>query len=191
MRKLTKKEKLAAELLGLTEEEFGNLKTAQDQNDNIREAQAILLFVEKPDEFIHKKCDNCHEFFLTSYQFVTVCSTNCRVESLEKLGVIWNPMHTADERWKRAQIPTEYSIPPKALEVLLAIAKSQDHSNPIDSQELGPLPRIYSPVYESHESLASTVQQYNGAHKDQEPSPPQLTLYELRAEQELRRLFPL
>lgn len=190
MRKLTKKEKLAAELLGLTEEEFGDLKTAQDQNDNMREAQAVLLFVEKPDEFLHKKCDNCKKYFLTSYQFVTVCSTKCRVESLEKMGVIWNPMHTADERWKRAQIPTEYSIPPKALEVLLTIAKSMDHSSPtVESEQVSDKESFLYP--ELAELISNTAQQYNDAHKDPEPLPPQLTSAELKAEQELARLFHL
>lgn len=116
-----------AQLLGIDPETVQSLRDTQTADDKIREAQAVLLFVEKPDAFISKKCDTCHGQFLTTYQFVSVCSTECRIKALEKIGISYNPLHTPEERWKRTQIPTEYSIPPKALQLLLALATEQQH----------------------------------------------------------------
>lgn len=122
-------EKIAL-LLGITPEAVQSMRDTEDADYKAREAQAVLLFIEKPDAFISKKCDWCHGQFLTTYQFVSVCSTNCRIKSLEKIGITWNPLHTPEERWKRSQIPTEYSIPPKALEVLLALSAEQQQNTP-------------------------------------------------------------
>lgn len=132
MKESTKQErhnKRLAQLLGMNPEDVQALRSKEDADDKVREAQAILLFVERPEAFISKKCDNCHGQFLTTYQFVSVCSTMCRISSLERIGVEWNPLHTPEERWKRSKIPTEYSIPPRALQTLLQLAQSQAVQN--------------------------------------------------------------
>lgn len=123
--KKARQNKSIAALLGISPDEVAAMRAKDEADDVMREAQAIFLFLEKPEAFINKKCDECHSFFLTTYQFVSVCSTTCRIKSLEKIGIDWNPLHTPEERWKRAQIPTEYSIPPKALQTLLQLAASQ------------------------------------------------------------------
>jgi len=135
----------------------------------MREAQAIFLFIEKPEAFIQKKCDTCHNFFLTTYQFVSVCSTACRIKSLEEIGIDWNPLHTPEERWKRSQIPTEYSIPPKALQILLELAREQkvlDHANQV-AVNAGEHQQLYG----QPASLPSTDQSYSDAPKLQLVSP--------------------
>ena len=129
MKESTKQErhnKRLAQLLGMNPEDVQALRSKEDADDKVREAQAILLFVERPEAFISKKCDECHGQFLTTYQFVSVCSTLCRLKSLERIGVEWNPLHTPEERWKRSKIPTEYSIPPRALRILLQLAQEQE-----------------------------------------------------------------
>lgn len=151
----TKQDKRLAELLGLTLEEVREKRRIEKENAHVREAQAIPLFIEQPERFMRKKCDNCKEEFLTTYRFVGLCSTQCRIESLEKIGINWNPLHTSDERWKRTQIPTEYSIPPAALKILIEIAQDQENE----------------PV-----SVPSSIDQpYNDIHTDQDSSPPELT----------------
>jgi hypothetical protein len=153
-----------ARLLGLDPETVQSLRDTQTADEKIREAQAILLFVEKPDAFISKKCDTCHAQFLTTYQFVSVCSTPCRIAALEKVGITYNPLHTPEERWKRTQIPTEYSIPPKAVQLLLTMAQEQAALQVEDKNQ------ISEPV----EVLPSIVQLNSVPPKSPEPSPPSL-----------------
>ncbi len=158
MKETTKQErhnKRLAQLLGMNPEDVQALRSKEDADDKVREAQAILLFVERPEAFISKKCDECHGQFLTTYQFVSVCSTLCRLKSLERIGVEWNPLHTPEERWKRSKIPTEYSIPPRALRILLQLAEKQQQLQGFDeliSEPPEPTPNIppsYNDVQES------------------------------------------
>lgn len=159
--------KRLAELLGMNPEEVQALRVKEDADSHVREATGVLLFLEKPDAFITKKCDECKQMFATTYQFVSVCSTGCRIRSLKKIGIDWNPLHTPEERWKRSKIPTEYSIPPRALQVLLELAAEQQPQEP----ELGPDIADES-VYEPDESLQSTYQSYSDP-PESEPVKPQ------------------
>lgn len=117
-------EKLA-ELLGLTLEQVKAHRRAQNADDKLREAEAVLLFVEQPTAFILKECEQCGGQFMTTYKYVSNCSMSCRIKSLHKIGIEYDPTKTPEERWRRTRIPTEYSIPPQALKVLLDMAKSQ------------------------------------------------------------------
>jgi hypothetical protein len=124
-----------AELLGISLEEVQAQRVKEEKDSKAREAQAVLLFLEKPDKFITKMCTQCSRLFLTSYQFVSLCSSKCRIAALAEVGIDWNPIRTADERWRRAQIPVDYTIPPDAVEVLMQIAQMQlpsenDQDNP-------------------------------------------------------------
>lgn len=172
MKESTKQLKLdqaTAEILGLTLEEVQEKRRGHLSNGHAREAESIGMFLERPDAFFRRKCINCGEEFLTTYKFVSNCSTECRISSLEKVGIYWNPMH-ADDMWKRTGIPTEYSIPPKALKLLLEIAKSQDHSSQSPSQ-----------VDKSSESL----QEHQHKH------PPQIPEAQISPKQSLLGLTPI
>lgn len=170
MKPATKKErqnKRLAELLGISTDEVASLRAKDESDDVMREAQAIFLFLEKPEAFIQKKCDECHNFFLTTYQFVSVCSTTCRIASLEKIGIDWNPLHTPEERWKRNKIPTEYSIPPKALQILVELAQEQKQQRQLqDESEL-----ILQQAFEPTALPPSTDQSYSEPPKSQPESP--------------------
>jgi hypothetical protein len=120
-------EKLA-ELLGITLEDVLASREQEERDDKVLEAQAVMLFLEKPEAFIQKICKECGQHFLTTYSFVSDCSSPCRIKALARIGITWNPMHNQSERWARAQIPTGYSIPPKALEILIAIAQEQQQA---------------------------------------------------------------
>lgn len=126
-------DELAAKLLDKSVEEIRAMRGDTDDKEKQLEAQAILIFLEHPDQFILKECDQCGGSFLTNYKFVAVCSHKCRVKSLRKVGIEWNPYRTAEERWRRTQIPVGYTIPPQALAVLLKIATDQQQKN--DSQK--------------------------------------------------------
>lgn len=156
-----------AQLLGIDPELVQSLRDTQTADDKIREAQAVLLFVERPEAFFSKQCDTCHEKFLTTYQFVSVCSTTCRIAALEKVGISYNPLHTPEERWKRSQIPTEYSIPPKAVQLLIELAQEQ-FVQPPECES----PEVESFVMPSLQP--NTAQSNNEPHKSLETSPPSL-----------------
>ncbi len=144
MKETTKQRKLdelAAQLLGITVEEVQKIRGYEDQKEKTQEAQAILLFLEQPRAFISKECDECGRIFLTTYKFVSLCSNRCRIKSLERIGIIWNPTHTAEERWRRARIPIYYVMPPEALEVLMQIAQ-QHAARPSNPQQLSSVSQI-------------------------------------------------
>lgn len=117
-------EKLA-ELLGISIEEVLASREQEERDDKVLEAQAVQLFLEHPEAFIEKSCKVCNSKFLTTYRFVSDCSSPCRSKALDLIGISWNPMHNQVERWTRSKIPTGYTIPPKALEILLVIAQEQ------------------------------------------------------------------
>jgi hypothetical protein len=172
--KQARQDKRLAELLGIDPEEVASLRSKSNSDDIMREAQAVFLFIEKPEAFISKKCDQCHRAFLTTYQFVSVCSTDCRIKSLEKIGIDWNPLHTPEERWKRSKIPTEYSIPPKALRILLQMAQEQQSNEvqigPYQSVGMYPLPDEITS--EPPVTTENTPQSNNGAQESQPVKPP-------------------
>lgn len=174
----------AAEILGITVEEVQQKRRGHLNDGHTREAEAIGLFLERPDAFFRRKCKNCQEIFLTTYKFVSNCSTECRIESLEKVGINWNPMHTTDEMWKRSQVPTEYSIPPRALNLLLDLAKYQDHSSQSELVK-------EDPVYISPGSALTSddiVPQLPEPQKFLTPLPPQSIELESQAVDELAAL---
>lgn len=184
--KQLKLDKATAEILGITLEEVQQKRRGHIASGRAREAEAIGLFLERPDGFIRKTCANCRETFLTTYKFVSNCSTECRIASLERVGIYWNPMH-ADDMWKRTRIPTEYSIPPKALKVLLELAKYQDRSSPTEKLQ----DQISSPVDNEPESFSqsdNTHPQISEPQKYQAPSPPELTSLESQVDPELAAL---
>lgn len=63
------------------------------------EAEAVLLFLEKPARFAFKPCKRCNEMFGTNYRSVAYCSDNCRKKSLAKIGIRWDPTKSPEERW--------------------------------------------------------------------------------------------
>lgn len=127
-------DKKLADLLGLTLEEVQASRVKEEQDDKVREAAAVQLLMEHPSAFIQKLCKGCGRPFLTTYRYVSDCSTSCRIKALEDIGVTWNPMHNPAERWERAMIPTGYVIPPEALQLLLAIAQDQESAELADCE---------------------------------------------------------
>jgi len=162
-------EERLARLLGITLEEVQASRAKEERDDKVREATAVQLFLEHPEAFIQKICKECGAPFLTTYQYVSDCSTACMTKSLEKVGITWNPMHNPVNRWARAKIPTGYSIPPKALEILLAIAQEQQEASQQSECETG----------EQHEGSQYNSQLKTESHTDLDDEPLELDNLEI------------
>lgn len=187
MKESTKQLKLdqaTADILGITLEEVQQKRRGHLNDGHTRQAEAIGLFLEKPDAFFQRTCINCRKVFLTSYKFVSNCSTECRISSLEKVGIYWNPMHT-DDMWQRAKVPIEYSIPPRALKLLLELAKYQDHSSQSETEVL---PQVSDNESEFFEPLDNTDQQIYEPQISPEPLPQLLESVESQVAEELAAL---
>lgn len=161
-------EKLA-ELLGITYEDVLASREQEERDDKVLEGSAVLLFLEHPNAFIQKFCKECGEHFLTTYQFVSECSNACRAKNLARIGITWNPMHNQSERWSRAKIPTGYTIPPKALQILLELAREQEEAQQQSD----------CVTDEPNESSLYTEQSKNGLHTDPVESPLELVDFEV------------
>lgn len=97
------------------------------------EAEAVLLFLEKPARFLQKECKRkeCGEWFGTNYRAVAYCSDNCRIKELAAVGIEWDPSKRPEERWGGEE---PLLIPPAALKALLALAQRQAEQ-PVYEQE--------------------------------------------------------
>ena len=172
MKESTKKrrhDERLAQLLGLSLEEVQASRAKEERDDKVREATAVQLFLERPEAFIQKICKVCGQHFLTTYQYVSDCSTSCMTKSLERIGITWNPMHNPTERWARAKIPTGYSIPPKALQTLLAIARDQEEASQQSECE----------TVEQHEGSQYNSQSKTESHIDPDDEPLELDNLEI------------
>lgn len=87
------------------------------------DAEAVLLFLEKPARFLFKPCKFCEEMFGTNYRGVGYCSDNCRIRALQKLGISWDPGKAQEERWG-GEPPL--IIPPAAIHKLLQLVSLQE-----------------------------------------------------------------
>lgn len=167
--KQRKHDEKLAELLGISLEEVLASREQEERDDKVLEATATLLLLEHPEAFIQKICKECHGLFLTTYRFVAECSSTCRSKALARIGIDWNPMHNQTERWARAKIPTGYTIPPKALEILLAIAQEQQREQELADCETD----------ERHEEIQHTEQSKIELHTDQVESLLELDSFEV------------
>lgn len=76
--------------------------TEQWEADEIsREAEATLVFFRVPEMFQFEKCVQCEKIFAHTYGKVAYCSNMCRRQSLEDIGIQWNPK-SPEERWRPA-----------------------------------------------------------------------------------------
>ena len=94
-------------------------------------AEAVLKFLEKPACFMQKQCARkaCGEWFGTNYRGVGYCTDNCRIRSLQEIGIAWDPGKREEERWG-GEPPL--IVPPAALKKLIQMAQQQMGSeNPL------------------------------------------------------------
>lgn len=83
-----------AQSLGLEQPaEFAEIEEAR------READSLALYIENPSQFRETRCKECRSLFATNYSAVAFCSDNCRIRSLDRIGIVWNPTKSQNERW--------------------------------------------------------------------------------------------
>jgi len=95
-----------------------------EQQENIRrEAELVVLHLERGLVPQIKICKNCELKFASDYKYITFCGDECMSEHmLREYGLKWNPAKTPAERWGTPQIPSV--IGPPALERLMPIFES-------------------------------------------------------------------
>lgn len=112
-RKLTPLEIIqqAAQSLGLDAPAFDTSQLDESR----READSVILYIERPDLFREAECRHCGRLFATNYSAVAMCKDSCRIAHLRSLGIEWNPAKSQEERWAN-RIPLV--VGPNALEVV-------------------------------------------------------------------------
>lgn len=114
MKEETKRQKLAA-LLGIPLSEIPKSSYREKPDDKSREADAVIAYVARPQDFKHKACINCGGMFATNQPSVGMCSDSCRVRHLERKGIQWDPHKKQTERWGYV-LPL--TVPVEALDVI-------------------------------------------------------------------------
>ena len=92
-----------------------------EQTENVRrEAELVVLHLERGLVPQIKICKNCELKFASDYKYIQHCSDECMAEALLRdYGLKWNPEKTPAERWQTPQIPSVIS--PPALERLMPV----------------------------------------------------------------------
>lgn len=91
--------------LGIATEELSVTTAIMVDNapeNKVLQGEAALLFLNKPERFITKKCDwkECGEYFGTSYRSVAYCSNACRGKAFkDQTGMDIDWSKSAHERW--------------------------------------------------------------------------------------------
>lgn len=111
-RKQTPEEKLLEflKITASTPEDFAeierlkNLKNIeQTKDEKALEAEAVLLYFHtKGKDFVKQICPVCIRPFAYKYNIPTMqlrCSNECRRSDLAKIGIIWTPNKSPEERW--------------------------------------------------------------------------------------------
>lgn len=92
----------------------------ETQDDQMRQGQAVLDYWESLNPNIHwieKTCKQCNQVFKYKWNSTAIayCSVICMSESLEAIGLKWDPTKPPSERWGRI-VPAV--VPPEALSIL-------------------------------------------------------------------------
>lgn len=115
MKEETKRQKLAA-LLGIELSELPKSSRYRERpEDRSREAEALIGYIAKPQNFRYVECSQCGGLFATNQPSVAMCSDSCRIRHLEQKGIQWDPHKPQTERWGYV-LPL--TVPPQALDAL-------------------------------------------------------------------------
>lgn len=72
-------------------------------DDKVAEAQAVLNYVEAPQNFKEKICKWCGMPFLYRWNrdAIAYCSIQHMADALRAKGLVWDPLKTPQQRWGR------------------------------------------------------------------------------------------
>lgn len=122
----------------------------------VREAQGVLQSLYVPRSIVSRQCKECKRVFGTNYQYDKYCSDTCRKESLERLGLKWDPTKPARERWQ-AEPPTTISA--ETMQILRSWAEqilampTDIPVIPVPESEWKPMEVEFYPPQKEHKEL--------------------------------------
>lgn len=96
-------------------------KKAQKKRSNEADATRDRLY--NPSRWFDKDCKHCGRRFSTDYQFVALCSDECRVADFEAIGLVWDPTRSTNERYIAMRIHPPAIVPPEALNALMLLGR--------------------------------------------------------------------
>lgn len=98
-----------------SQEEVNSLPTDEEA---VFEAQSVLnYFDNKGKGFYHRPCRVCEQWFAYAYAYpgIGICSKQCAINSLKKIGINWDPNKPLRDRYGPVMPAV---VPPPALEIL-------------------------------------------------------------------------
>lgn len=111
--------------------------TPREHNDfSVLQAEGVLHILNSTRGMISKKCQECNEVFMSSYQAVGYCSNLCRGKAMErKTGMRWN--YSVD-RYAALDVEKPLVVSPAVHKVLLELAHRliQDHNILVQEPEV-------------------------------------------------------
>ncbi len=111
--------------------------TASPVSKSIQGDSVLIFLDEKGKGFKREVCPECKQVFAARYLYRTkglLCSDECRIASLAKRGIRWDPTKEPNERWQR-RVPI--IVPPQALALIDEEERTQSIS---ESTELPTVP---------------------------------------------------
>lgn len=103
------------------------------KNNSSREAEAVLAFVESPQNFTKKSCKYCGHTFATDRANVAYCSDKCRAGALDQIGIKFDWSKSPEARWYSRFEGDKLTREPLIItEIPLQIAEQVIHSNNIN-----------------------------------------------------------
>lgn len=132
----------------VTDEDFAEIKELESKilqekltaDEKALEAEAVLLYFHtKGKDFVKQICAICDRPFAYKYYIPTIrpnCSNECRRIALERIGIIWTPNKSPEERWGMSGV--SHGIMPliissSAYEVVESVLQESlaDNSSPV------------------------------------------------------------
>lgn len=128
MKEETKRAKLAA-MFGLEIPTEPSPDVKQEIQTTSRDAEAVMAYVHRPQEFKRVACKWCESVFAVDRANVAYCRDECRKKALAEIGIIWDPRKPQEERWDYREPLTVRSealvVADLAVEMLTAQAQEQ------------------------------------------------------------------
>jgi Uma2 family endonuclease len=88
------------------------------ETETPNEQDAVLDYLYNPAGWHDRICTTCGRKFAASYRFVGTCSTRCRKEGLEAVGLSYDTSRLAEDRWQTLKIEPPGVVPPVAYAAL-------------------------------------------------------------------------
>ncbi len=106
-----------------------------EQENRSREAEAVLAYASGMGGFIRRQCKECNRMFAHTRASIAYCSDTCRAAGLERIGIKWNWLKPANERWGKFE---PLVVPPEALAILDELDSNKVQVIDLSESDSGP-----------------------------------------------------